>query len=135
MIRYDQVDKKTDDVVEEEQTLSRKQVKIDEVMMRKISEIFLNQLKVIEINGVLLISNINKKTIIINSDITLQMLSDALKKPLESKEEFIKEYYMYMLDKITDEAYDEPVTAIQEYPYSFQASDNENIINYEFILS
>lgn len=132
MIRYDQQETKpTEEVVEEVQ---REVVQIDQEHQQKIVQLFFDELKKLTINDVLLVNGVTQKQVILNPLVTLDMLSKQLGKPLDSKEEFIKEYYMYRLDKFTDEAYGKEVTAIQEYPYSFQAGTNENLINYAFVV-
>ena len=42
-------------------------------------------------------------------------------------------YNVNNLDSIINEAYKKEVIAIQEYPYSFMATDNPKIISYTFI--
>ena len=134
MIRYDRKDEKPKEISSDgEESVKRKQVKIDVIHMKKIADIFIAQLKALKINNVDLVSEVRGEYIKMNPEITLTMLSERLGKKIESKEEFVKEYYMYMLDKITDEAYGESVTAIQEYPYAFQAGENTEIIHFEFI--
>ncbi len=132
MIRYDQQET-TPTSTEEEVVEQREVIQIDEKHQSIITKLFLDELKAVTINEVPLVNSITAKQIVLNPQITLEMLTKQLGKSLDSKEEFIKEYYMYRLDKFTDEAYGKAVTAIQEFPYSFQAGTNENLINYTFI--
>lgn len=131
MIRYDQQDAPVKE--REDSSVVREKVKIDVEHQEKIKNIFLQELRELKINDVILVNNISNTQIVLNPAIGLEVLSKKLGKKLESKEEFIKEYYMYMLDKYIDEAYGRPVTAIQEFPYSFQSQSNENIVSYMFI--
>ena len=130
MIRYDQKDTTPVDEVSEEK---REIVQVDAKHQEKIKKLFFDELQGLGINGVKLINSVNNKMIMMNPIITLDDLSKQLGKKLHSKEEFIKEYYMHRLDNYTDLAYDKKVTAIQEFPYSFQAGTNENLIAYTFI--
>ena len=131
MERYDREDAPV--VKKEDSSITREKVRIDPQHQEVIKKIFLKELKELRINDVLLVNGISNTQIVLNDVIRLDVLSKTLGKKLKSKEEFIKEYYMYMLDKYTDEAYGKPVTAIQEFPYSFQAQSNENLISYSFI--
>ena len=131
MIRYDQEDKVQEKAIDKD--IVREQVSIDSAHQKQIVNLFVNQLRVVEINGVKIFNAVTHDTMLFNSDISLDQLSEHLGKKLASKEEFVREFYMYQLDKYTDIVYGKPVTAIQENPYSFQTGDNENFVSYEFI--
>jgi len=133
MERYDRQDIETKREDNSDESSSRVNVQIDQKHQEIIKNLLFKELKDIEINGVKLIKSISHTLIVMNSDITLSVLSKELGKELSSKKEFIEEYYMYALDRYTDEAYGKKVTAIQEFPYSFQADQNEDVISYNFI--
>ena len=134
MERYDQQDKpvqtKNEEIVKQEYVIIDQDhmVKIVELFLKNISEICLKN------SDIKIIKNYNNFSINFNHEVTVSQMSDTLGKQLTSKLEFVKEYYLYKIDEFTNMAYDKKVTAIQEYPYSFKASDqNPNIIIYEFI--
>lgn len=130
MVRYDQQDK----ISVEKKNESKELVTLDNKHMQKIVELFKNELKKLKVNNVDIINNITHDTIQLNSKISLDLLGKALGKSLESKVEFIKEFYMYNLDRYINEAYGKDVTAVQEFPYSFNIGTNENLITFEFIV-
>jgi len=129
MVRYDQTDIKKDI----EDTDTKELVTIDLKHMQKIVQLFKKEISALEVNNVNIVKNISKDTIVLNDIITLDMLINKLGTAVESKTEFIKNFYMYRLDRYINEAYGKPVTAIQEFPYSFNVGNNENIIKFEFI--
>lgn len=135
MVRYDRPnnDIKKQEVVEK---LPVEYVTIDKEHMLKIANIFLESISkiVLKNTDIKIINSYTNEIIIFNNQVSLDDLSNTLGKKLNSKLEFIKEYYLYMIDNFTDQAYGRKVTAIQEFPYSFQSSpNNENLITYEFI--
>lgn len=132
MIRYDQVDIKKVEV--DEEIVIKEHVQIDSKHMLIIKNLFTESLKKLAINNVPLIDRVTKNIIVLNKNITLQMLSKTLGKELRSKTEFVKEFYMYGLDDLIDEAYGKKVIAIQEFPYSFNSTQDENVVSYEFIV-
>ncbi len=130
MIRYDKTEVQK---LESDKSDKPDHVSIDKEHMTKIKDIFLNQLRALEINGVKVINNITNDMIIFNPKVTSKMIFDNLGAPEETKLDFVKDMYMYRLDAYTDLAYGRPVTAIQEFPYSFQEGQTPDIIIYEFI--
>ena len=131
MIRYDQQDAPVTPVKKDEK---KELVILDSKHMQKIVDLFKNELKALKVNNVKIVNNITHDTIQLNPKISVELLGKALGKPLESKIEFIKEFYMYNLDRYINEAYGKPVTAVQEFPYSFNIGTNENLITFEFIV-
>lgn len=133
MKRYDKKDSmgQTPKVKED---FKREHVQISKEMMQKIAKIYIDRLKALEVNNVNVVSNVHRDQIIFNADVSLTQLSTKLGKKLVSKNEFAKEFYMYSLDSMIDEAYGKKVTAIQEFPYSFQETHNDNVITFEFIV-
>lgn len=131
MVRYD----KSEEVViveVEKDNKNLKKILIDQNHMIIIKNIFISKLKNMKIDNNLIIKNVTKEHIVFDPRITVEMLSNTLDTKVVSKLEFIKNMYMFLLDDIIDEAYDEKVIAIQEFPYSFNHV-NENTIKYEFI--
>jgi hypothetical protein len=129
MIRYDQKDIPKNEV----KPGMKKLVTIDSKHQVKITGFFLKFINELKVNGVNVVNKTTHDTIVMNPKISLEVLEKVLGKKLESKLEFIKEFYMYKLDTFTNQAYEEQVTAIQEFPYSFNSGTNENIITFEFI--
>lgn len=135
MERYDQQDKPTQSI-KTDNNIKPEYIIIDQEHMAKIVELFLKNISEICLKNsdIKIIKNYNESFIIFNDAVSLENISDTLGKKLSSKLEFIREYYLYKLDDFTNIAYEKNVTAIQEYPYSFKASEqNPNIILYEFI--
>jgi len=130
MVRYDQTDIKKDI----EDTSAKELITIDLKHMQKIVQLFKKEISELEVNNVYIVKNITKDTIAMNDKVNLNMLIDKLGTVVDSKAEFIKNFYMYRLDGYINEAYGKPVTAIQEFPYSFNTGNNENIIKFEFIV-
>lgn len=119
-----------------EESSRRKRVIIDLTHQNKIVDIFLTDLKQLTVKSsdIPFVTRITNDMIIMNENVTLEDISATLGEQISSKLEFVRKFYIFNLDKYTDIAYNEAVTAIQEYPFSFvEGRENKNIIRYEFI--
>jgi DNA-directed RNA polymerase beta' subunit len=122
-------------VEEVEENVIRKHVQIDNEHQSIIEKLFIDDILKATINDKQVIDSVNNNQIIINEDLDISEVIEYLK---EKKDltflDFIKNYYIYNLDSYTDKAYEEPVTAIQELPYSFEvSSENSKKVIYEFL--
>ena len=113
----------------------RKIVSIDKIKQHTIVNIFINRLKNIEINNKPLISTVTNELIIINPEITLDMLKKATNdNSLLNYDSFIKNYYSALIDDLMDEVFGEKVTCINEVPYSIVSSQQKpNVVTYDFL--
>jgi len=134
MVRYDKVEETSKVQKSKQSKQSLEKVQITKEVMQKIVDIYINRLNNLLVRDVPVITKIHRDQIIFNQAITLDQLSTHLGKTLESKTEFAKEFYMYSLDSMINEAYGKDVIAIQEFPYSFQETQNSNVVTFEFIV-
>ena len=113
----------------------RKVVVIDKIKQNKIVNIFLDKLRKINIDNKPLISTVTNELIIINPEITLDMLKKATNdNTLANYDSFVKNYYSVMIDDMMDEVYGEKVTCINEVPYSIVSSQQKpNVVTYDFL--
>ena len=113
----------------------RKIVKIDKDNQRKLVSLFLEKLKRIRIGNYDLINSITPDMIIINPDVTLEVLKKITKdETLKNYDQFIKNYYVATIDDTMDEVFGEKVICINEIPYSMVSSQQKpNVVNYDFL--
>ena len=113
----------------------RKIVKIDKDNQRKLVSLFLEKLKRIRIGNHDLINSITPDMIIINPDVTLEVLKKITKdETLKNYDQFIKNYYVAIIDDTMDEVFGEKVICINEIPYSMVSSQQRaNVVNYDFL--
>ena len=133
-ITSDEILKKDNPVIGEVRN-GRKIVSIDKVKQNRIVNIFLTKLRNINIDNKPLISTVTNELIIINPEITLDMLKKATNdNTLSNYDSFVKNYYSAMIDDMMDEVYGEKVTCINEVPYSIVSSQQKpNVVTYDFL--
>ena len=135
MKRYDKMERspEVNEILGDIESMPR--IVIDREHQTLIVQIFKKKLQdlVLKNSNVPMITSCTHNIITFNPDISLTDVENTLGKKLENFLQFIKEFYLYNLDSIINEAYKKEVIAIQEYPYSFMATDNPKIISYTFI--
>ena len=133
-ITSDEILKKDNPVIGEVRN-GRKIVSIDKVKQNRIVNIFLTKLRNINIDNKPLISTVTNELIIINPEITLDMLKKATNdNTLSNYDSFVKNYYSAMIDDMIDEVFGEKVTCINEVPYSIVSSQQKpNVVTYDFL--
>ena len=133
-ITSDEILKKDNPIIGEVRN-GRKIVSIDKVKQNRIVNIFLTKLRNINIDNKPLISTVTNELIIINPEITLDMLKKATNdNTLSNYDSFVKNYYSAMIDDMIDEVFGEKVTCINEVPYSIVSSQQKpNVVTYDFL--
>jgi hypothetical protein len=113
----------------------RKIVSVDKIKQNRIVNIFITKLRNINIDNKPLISTVTNELIIINPEITLDMLKKATNdNTLSNYDSFVKNYYSAMIDDMMDEVFGEKVTCINEVPYSMVSSQQKpNVVTYDFL--
>lgn len=133
-ITSDEILKKDNPVVGEIRN-GRKIVSVDKIKQNRIVNIFITKLRNINIDNKPLISTVTNELIIINPEITLDMLKKATNdNTLSNYDSFVKNYYSAMIDDMMDEVFGEKVTCINEVPYSMVSSQQKpNVVTYDFL--
>ena len=133
-ITSDEILKKDNPVIGEVRN-GRKIVSIDKVKQNRIVNIFLTKFRNINIDNKPLLSTVTNELIIINPEITLDMLKKATNdNTLSNYDSFVKNYYSAMIDDMIDEVFGEKVTCINEVPYSIVSSQQKpNVVTYDFL--
>ena len=133
-ITSDEILKKDNPIIGEIRN-GRKIVSVDKIKQNRIVNIFITKLRNINIDNKPLISTVTNELIIINPEITLDMLKKATNdNTLSNYDSFVKNYYSAMIDDIMDEVFGEKVTCINEVPYSMVSSQQKpNVVTYDFL--